>query len=128
MQTSETLDKAGDQVERGWAQGQLVNSLGQVCAIGGIATALDLRCGCGQNNNACHGLAYPDSDEPALVALARHVGGAGFTPIDDITAWNDEPGRTAAEVIEVLRAAAVIESARESQDAAWATYAELVTV
>jgi hypothetical protein len=51
--------------------------------------------------------------------------------------WNDETAldpergmvniRTAAEVIEVLRACAVIEQAREEQDAAWATYAELVT-
>jgi hypothetical protein len=41
--------------------------------------------------------------------------------------WNDEPGRTASEVIEVLRATALIESAREEQDAAWETYAEVVT-
>jgi hypothetical protein len=41
-------------------------------------------------------------------------------------AWNDEDGRTAAEVIEVLRACALIEAARE-QDAVWSTYAEVVT-
>jgi hypothetical protein len=47
--------------------------------------------------------------------------------IDTLWGWNDRGSRTAAEVIEVLRACAVIEAAREEQDAAWETYAEVVT-
>lgn len=45
-----------------------------------------------------------------------------------VVGWNDAPDRTAEEVVEAFRACAVIEAAREQQDAAWATYAEQVSV
>lgn len=47
--------------------------------------------------------------------------------LDDMREAMEKVSRTAAEVIEILRACAVIEAAREEQDAAWETYAELVT-
>lgn len=52
-------------------------------------------------------LEEPAAWSPAISAVASHVGG-------NVVSWNDAPERTAAEVIETLRACAVIEAAKES--------------
>ena len=132
MNTSEVLNRAADVIEeRGWTQGgdsndQPWDGPNGVCLEGGIAAAagLDRRFG-----------GFPDlyNGCPAYEAVVSHLGlnpmpKRGGAPImDAVWQWNDKPGRTASEVIEVLRACAVIEAAREEQDAAWETYAEQVS-
>jgi hypothetical protein len=126
MNTSEVLNKAADLIEeRGWVQGG-VNGIddpwglagGPVCLEGSIVAALGLKF-----RSALY-------DCPAYNAVAQHLdrkpmpADAPFH--DSLWAWNDAPARTASEVIEVLRAAAVIEAARE-QETAWATYTEVVS-
>lgn len=68
---------------------------------------------------------------PAYMAVSGYLDRTPLPPVaplkDALWQWNDAPDRTASEVIEVLRACALIESAREEQEAAWETYAEVVT-
>lgn len=119
--TSETLNRAADLIEeRGWTFGEgwpIYNrDTSSLCLEGGIMAA--------------QGMAAETHDYekavircPAYLAVLSHLD-SGFPYLFQ---WNDRKGRTAAEVIEVLRACALIEAAREDQDAAWETYAELVT-
>lgn len=63
-------------VERGWTQGQLRNAVAdEVCLMGGLPDA------------------FPFG---ALKYLARAVG----VPVEALGVWNDEPGRTKAEVMD----------------------------
>ncbi|HJR88969.1 MAG TPA: hypothetical protein VJ782_02285 [Aeromicrobium sp.] len=126
MNTSEILNKAADLIEEqeGWTSGSGWpgeaeyggSETGGLCLEGGIMAALGIK----------FGQRWDDTFKtcPAVHAvnayLERPAGHALY-------GWNDMPGRTADEVVEVLRAAAVIEAAREEQDAAWATYAEQVS-
>jgi len=116
MRTSEVLNTAADVLEqRGWVGydcpgnydtwGWGENLTGPICIEGGILAALGRpsrftsieieRCPAGRAISD-----YLDRHETC--ALWR---------------WNDVEGRTAAEVIEVLRACAVIEAAREQRPA-----------
>jgi len=52
------------------------------------------------------------ADGPADRAFWTYLGGTGC---DAIWAWNDAPDRTAAEVVEALRACAVIQASREAE-------------
>lgn len=122
MNTSETLNRAADLIEeRGWGQATgwhpAPGDTGPLCVEGAL--------------NATRGLRHKWTC-PAWQAVADYIAdrpgvlihkGSG-RPI--VWVWNDRPERTAAEVIEVLRAAALIEAARE-QETAWATYAGLVS-
>lgn len=101
MNTSSILNKAADLIEHfGFGTG---STAGGLCVIQAIYRA----------NKDGH---------IAARALEAYLG------IDYAAhQWNDAPGRTATEVVEALRACAVIEEARESQDAAWATYASQVS-
>lgn len=112
MKTSEILDKAADVIERnGWVQDEWYE-FGRaedprdcpVCAGGGLDVA------------AGYDPGEPD-DIPALSAavkaFAAHVDPA-FDPAAQggygtVAGWNDEPGRTAEEVVRELRAAAASE-------------------
>jgi hypothetical protein len=105
VNTSEILDKAADLIEeRGWNQGWYVNDCGGMCVRGAMFAAV--------------GVAIPVSKtapwptyEPQLgrdvyaatVVMDEHV----RTPVER---WNDYPRRTAAEVVEALRAAARAET------------------
>jgi hypothetical protein len=109
MLVSQVLNEAADDIQRDGWWSDYHGDDGQ-CAANAISKACD-RFDLGIRR-ACQ------------AALIAHLGG---TALPDIWRWNDHPDRTAAEVIEVLRACAVIEQAREEQDAAWATYAGLVT-
>jgi hypothetical protein len=118
MKTSEVLNRAADVIQRdGWYQGgyspdadkAMTTLVGRpVCALGAIHVAADewllwfedLQCWAGGRT--------PVTDVVAKI-LARHID----HPDLFIPAWNDHEGRTAAEVIEALRAAAIIEAARE---------------
>lgn len=111
MNTSDVLNKAADHIQRfghmkgdGFGEGPVL--MAPACIIGAIGVATDFAVGC--------------DESVATGSVRNYLGGS-------VVAWNDAPERTAAEVIEVLRACAVIEQAREEQDAAWATYSELVT-
>ncbi len=119
MNTSEVLNRAADLIEeRGWVRGEgwpgqevyggADNT--QLCLEGAIMAALgiDMTATLGGELREC--LAYQ--------AVHRHL---ELDPMRRLYTWNDHPSRTAGEVVEVLRAAAVIEAARE-QDAAWLTY------
>lgn len=122
MNTSEVLNRAADLIqERGWTAGPIGWGVGEssLCIEGALSAASvvswhdDVR-----TFRAC----------PAVRAVQGYLGTE-----DALWQWNDawdgrgDFVRTQSEVIEVLRAAAVIEAAREEQDAAWTTYAELVT-
>ena len=118
MKTSEVLNRAADLIEeRGWTQGEgwpdAEDDVTGLCLEGGIMAAA--------------GFGFNDYTKfvrcPAYLAVENYLAHETRFPFT----WNDRDGRTAAEVIEVLRACAVIEQAREEQDAAWATYAEVVT-
>lgn len=134
MKTSEVLDKAADLIEeRGWRQGEgwistRTRDDSTLCLEGGVMAALGLR----PEFVTAHSL-QPLLGCPAYAAVADYLDlDHGFhddipEPREPLYRWNDRKSRTATEVLEVLRAAAVIEAAREEQDAAWETYAELVT-
>lgn len=74
--------------KRGWTQFGLREGR-QCCAMGAI-----LAVGAGS-----------DETETAIRRLMRHVGGLGV-PTGSVTLWNDAPGRTRAQVIRGLLAAA----------------------
>ncbi|MGZ4521036.1 MAG: DUF6197 family protein [Mycobacteriaceae bacterium] len=120
MKTSEVLNKAADLIqERGWGQG-IWDAGPALCLEGGILAALGHPCDlttvrpwfagkCPAFDAVCD---YLQIDFPAAMPWQ----------------WNDTVAEDASEVIEVLRACAVIEAAREDQDAAELTYAENVAV
>ena len=132
LTVSETLYRAADLIEeRGWTRGGEDNphpwgpdGSEAVCLEGALAAATGLMSTwdtplsafykCPAHNAVC---AY----------LERNPSPQSSPIVDALWQWNDDPGRTASEVIEVLRACAVIEAAKE-QETAWATYSELVTV
>lgn len=93
LPTSEVLNKAADLIEeRGWTKGW--NRHDGLCLVDAVA-------------EASRGGGF----FAALSALDRYF---DRRPIDPpIYHWNDAPERTASEVIEVLRAAALVEAARE---------------
>lgn len=121
MNTSEILNRAADLIEeKGWAQaggwyGEEKyggSAGGKLCLEGGIQAAMNLPMG-GKNDMIFHTC-------PAFQSVREYLRHTMFyAPF----AWNDRPERTAEEVIEVLRACALIEASREEQDAAYATYA-----
>lgn len=104
--TSEILNRAADHIERHgwWTQ-----------SGGGTGTCA---------SNAIYHVTG-DAFTPAHSALLVYLGHNPNDPTP-IFRWNDAPGRAASEVIEVLRACALIEASREARDeqeSAWATYA-----
>lgn len=112
MNTSEVLNRAADLIEEhGWGQGSpAMLGEGGLCAMGalGLATWGEVT----DRYEAIHHC-------PAGQAVANYIGDQPglLSGHDRIWDWNDKPGRTASEVIEVLRAAAVIEAARETEAA-----------
>jgi hypothetical protein len=119
--TSEVLNRAADLIEeRGWAQGPAWDWYGDgsaLCLEGaiGIAAGIPTESTTWQPHNEC----------PAGVAVREYLGLAAVAPYprtvrdgsQPLWTWNDEATRTAAEVIEVLRAAALIEQAKEQTPA-----------
>lgn len=92
--TSEILNRAADLIEeQGWWNGRATSSSG-ICALLAIAEAAT-------NNEA---------STPPCAAFEAYIG------TDHIPRWNDTRD-SEAEVIEALRACAVIEAAKEHQDA-----------
>lgn len=112
LTTSETLNLAADLIEeRGWARGNCaMQTTGPTCLEGAIGAAINASTRppytCDSSPSV---LVYGYSEihaHPAYKAIVEHLGVVGWV-------WNDSRSRTQAEVIAVLRATAVIESARE---------------
>lgn len=122
--TSEVLNRAADLIEeRGWQKGDgwctTRNEGAPVCLEGGLMAAMGIRVdvlstGALQSLWTCPAYsavaAYLDRD---VTLEDRGYGEA--SPLEALYWWNDKS--TATEVIEVLRAVAVIEAAREEQAA-----------
>lgn len=116
MLTSEVLNTAADLIEkRGWTTMLGLGSDEAVEAWFPKPTSTGPLCLEGGINGACQ-------DEKRLARASIDILAEYLDWTRPLFAWNDRTGRTAAEVIEVLRACALIESARE-QDSAWQTYA-----
>lgn len=111
MRTSEVLNKAADHIEQyghmvGRAHGDGTLRTAPACMIGAIGVAtID-----GTSDYA-----------PAVDSLRSYLPWPATIPD-----WSDS--HTAAEVVEALRACAVIEAAREEQETAEATYAANLAV
>lgn len=109
--TSEILNKAADYIEtEGWLSGAcgMEADTPGLCIEGAIGAAIGASTfGFGERQV----YAYDEVEEcPAALAVSVHLETSG-----NLYDWNDAKGRTAEEVIEVLRATAVIEAARESE-------------
>jgi hypothetical protein len=99
VETSVILNQAADLIERDgwWSQNPNV-------VRGGVRP----QC-------AANAITDVSASFDALYAFSAHV--AGVRRMEAIWKWNDADDRTAAEVVEALRAAAVIEAAKENAEA-----------
>lgn len=104
MNASDVLNKTADRLEsNGWLQGGLGGIEGPNCTVGALRIA-------GEVPEEC---LVPDGPvEDAWHSFMDYIGGV------QIADWNDHPRRTATEVVEALRAAALIEAAKENPGAA----------
>ena len=105
LKTSEVLDLAADLIqERGWTTGSYgwplwEESMAPLCLEGGIMAAL--------------GFASMSPDNEAFRSCPAYWAVQDYLDTDGpLWLWNDA-GHTAAEVIEVLRAAAAVERVKE---------------
>ena len=120
MQTSEVLNRAADLIEqRGWTQATGWPMVGAddapLCLEGGVAAALGIEFPQVKKAKAVDlgtGLYDDLLTCPSFLAVKRYLGVGAF-----LFRWNDETDRTANEVIEVLRATALVEAARETETA-----------
>lgn len=95
MKAYEILNKAADLLEtNGWCHGYYKDMDGNLCAAGATYEA--------DHSGSV------DADH----VLLEYVSTQRDIPWPSVEAWNDTPGRTPEEVIEAMRAAAVIEQAR----------------
>lgn len=117
MLVSETLNKAADLIEeRGWRQGAWPEGPGSfvgeqaVCLEGALLLVLGLSHGsAGREFYGC------PAHNAVAAYLERHPFPVHGPIVDALWQWNDSEGRTQAEVIEVLRAAALVEASREAE-------------
>lgn len=122
MNVSDTLNKAADLIEeRGWESGEgwvtdESAADAPLCLEGGIMAALGLRIQEGLHDDRQF---VPLVSCPAYRAVVSYLGRAevfanerGFEG-EPLYWWNDEAARSAEDVVEVLRATALIEAARE---------------
>jgi hypothetical protein len=109
MKTSEVLNKAADLIEeRGWTtgtKGMLVEG-GGLCLEGAIQAARGGKTWISMLHGASAYKTFQFDPCPAGDAVRDYLGGTAFL-------WNDALERTEGEVIEVLRATALIEQVRE---------------
>lgn len=117
MLTSEVLNKAADLIEeRGWKSGggwqyadQLYDDM-PMCLEGGIQAATGLHFA----SIACDVTA---AELTALRTCPAYRAVVEYLDADlPLFNWNDESERTAEQVIEVLRATALIEAAKENAE------------
>lgn len=115
MNVSDTLNLAAELIEeRGWTTN--IQGWGDsespvpLCIEGGIMAALGIDSSSNASVESC----------PAYAAVVSHLGGRIVNLAGDhddrLWMWNDVVARDQTEVIEVLRATAVIEAAREARE------------
>lgn len=98
-QVAADLRAAADVLERdGWTQRTWKDSDGRRCAAQALCTVVELHTV--KASGEFDVLSFDRDYGRALDALSQQVG------MHAVTDWNDAPGRTAAEVIAALRAAA----------------------
>lgn len=120
--TADVLNRAADLIkERGWIQGNdgMRVDGSPLCLEGGIAAAIGLEA-YNELRDDVFVFNYFDVEScPAYAAVRVYL---ATRPAEEyaqafgqgeVWGWNDKDGRTQAEVVEVLRAVAVIEAARE---------------
>lgn len=121
LKTSEVLDLAADMIEKyGWVQGIEGWDKGYgagLCLEGGIVAALGRSLGSSPNRITMREMWAC----PAYKAVQGYL---GVRP--PLWWWNDDLSRTKEEVIEVLRAAAAVERAKEESLEGSVTKKELV--
>jgi hypothetical protein len=100
--TSQLLTDAADIIARYGHTKHVLHDMRGYCALGALELAAE--------HNRLR-LRDPRALVEARFALADYVHGP-------VPKWNDEPSRTAAEVVATLRACAAIEAARQHDDAA----------
>lgn len=122
--TAQTLNKAADLIEeRGWGRGNVGMVVdgphcleGAIQAAAGGSTYVNWHAPLAQSDPPIGAERYDyavPSLCPATQAVKDYLADRGVRrPFE----WNDQKGRTAAEVIEVLRAAAAIEQSRADAD------------
>jgi hypothetical protein len=121
MKTSEVLTKAADAVEReGWRTGHGGwGGEGGLCLEGAIAAAAGIEWGVNVETGKPLPPIFAVNRCPAGQAVREYLGLGALdshpTTGNALWRWNDAPHRNAIEVIATLRAAAVIEAAREQQ-------------
>jgi len=114
MQTSEVLNKAADLIEEhGWGTGSVsAMGFGGLCVLGALYGAKN-----GGARPEVEDDAYYGTDLCPATASVFHYLRERDPFLDrpgDIWHWNDLIAGSASEVIEVLRACAVIEASREA--------------
>lgn len=113
MNTSEVLNRAADLIEeRGWEQiqGWATDNTSGVCLEGALQGATGL--GLAGYDRVLKKATRPLYECPAFLAMRSYLEVRETV----LYGWNDAPQRTQAEVIEALRACAVIEAAKERAD------------
>ena len=119
MQTSEVLNKAADLIEeRGWVRGPsgwISGGTGRLCLEGAILGALRVDAVADRT---------PLWTCPAYTAVSTYLGrdvspreADPNLPTEMLWDWNDNVAKSAPHVVEVLRAAALIEAAHENAEA-----------
>lgn len=117
MNTSEVLDRAADLIqERGWKTGASgwpgADATSPLCLEGGIMAALGVRLFT-EEFFTCP--AYRAVQSYLGLSHETHVGELGMKgPVDPLWNWNDGLAGSARRVVEVLRAAAMVERTREA--------------
>lgn len=115
--TSEVLDLAADKIQaQGWARYTGIDGEGPypVCMEGALMGAL----GTQRLADLWHSNAYKAlGDYLGLdVSVTRRTFGALLFPQQPLYRWNDFEARDAEHVVEVLRAAAAVQRAYETED------------
>lgn len=109
MKTSELLRKAADEIRRrGWYQGGYGSDISEegfgsckVCSLGAVNAA-------SYNGDPWNGMLFKDTArERAILLLEESAGGT-------LPHWNDAPGRTVEEVLDVFEKAAQAAELEES--------------
>jgi hypothetical protein len=102
----EYAEKAAEEVEKGWCQGDLADSEGNVCAMGALQAALFSREEVPYVSPLAVDeakLAYFTTLRDTAIDMIRRVKIAKCLLSFGIPYWNDEPGRTKAEVADMWR-------------------------
>jgi hypothetical protein len=135
---SETLNRAADVLQvRGWTRAtrEIENYwFPKACETTPVCVQGAIRAGAGLYTDTDGPLGRHDDARDAKAWLVEYLTTTRPESINPLSGtvipfgWNDEPGRTVEEVIEVLRAAAATAEVRESETVSTAAVAALACV